>query len=182
MRVPLPDDRRPTDWERATAGLETARWITADLTYRRAALSAVGGFDERFPRAFREDADLALRVGGAEGRIVRGTPVRCSTRCGRPTTGSASASRPATPDDASCGPLHGPDWRRRAGATRGRRPRHAGVTALGVDRRRAGAAAGRRRLRADRGCVRLARRHRLSWPGPGSRPDRGTPPRSAGCC
>src|SRR5690606_33870076 len=26
IEVPLPDDRRPTDWERTTAGLATARW------------------------------------------------------------------------------------------------------------------------------------------------------------
>ena len=32
------------------------------MAYRRSALIAVGGFDERFPRAFREDADLALRL------------------------------------------------------------------------------------------------------------------------
>ena len=38
VRVPLPGDRRPTDWERNVAGLETARWITADLAVRRAAL------------------------------------------------------------------------------------------------------------------------------------------------
>jgi glycosyltransferase involved in cell wall biosynthesis len=63
--VPLPGDRRPTDWERNTRGLETARWATADLAYRRAALVAVGGFDERFPRAYREDADLGLRVTAA---------------------------------------------------------------------------------------------------------------------
>ncbi|HYH35022.1 MAG TPA: glycosyltransferase family A protein, partial [Nocardioides sp.] len=49
VRVPLPGDRRPTDWERVTAGLADAPWITADLSYRRSALSAVGGFDERFP-------------------------------------------------------------------------------------------------------------------------------------
>ncbi|HZB75963.1 MAG TPA: glycosyltransferase, partial [Solirubrobacteraceae bacterium] len=49
--VPLPAGRRPTDWERSTQGLETARWATADLAYRRAVLEAVGGFDERFPRA-----------------------------------------------------------------------------------------------------------------------------------
>ncbi|HEY2270116.1 MAG TPA: glycosyltransferase, partial [Streptosporangiaceae bacterium] len=60
--VPLPADRAPTDWERGTAGLADARWITADLAYRRTALLAAGGFDERFPRAFREDADLALRL------------------------------------------------------------------------------------------------------------------------
>src|ERR1700710_541101 len=62
VRVPLPADRRPTDWERGTAGLATSAWITADLAYRRAALAAVGGVDERFPRAFREDSDLALRI------------------------------------------------------------------------------------------------------------------------
>src|SRR3954468_406663 len=47
VRVPLPEGRRPTDWERGTAGLATSSWITADLAYRRAALAAVGGFDER---------------------------------------------------------------------------------------------------------------------------------------
>ena len=62
ISVPLPADRRPTDWERGTAGLETAKWITADMAYRTDVLRRVGGFDERFPRAFREDADLALRV------------------------------------------------------------------------------------------------------------------------
>ena len=35
IEVPLPADRRPTDWERSTAGLATARWITADMAYRR---------------------------------------------------------------------------------------------------------------------------------------------------
>jgi glycosyltransferase involved in cell wall biosynthesis len=49
--VPLPRDRRPTDWERNVAGLEHARWATADMAYRRAPLIAADGFDERFPRA-----------------------------------------------------------------------------------------------------------------------------------
>src|SRR3954464_4254438 len=39
-RVPLPEYRRPTDWERGTAGLATSSWITADLAYRRDALAA----------------------------------------------------------------------------------------------------------------------------------------------
>ena len=60
LRVPLPDWRRPTDWERNVHGLEGARWITADLAYRRSVLDELGGFDERFPRAYREDADLSL--------------------------------------------------------------------------------------------------------------------------
>src|SRR3954471_16896482 len=37
LHVPLPPGRRPTDWERSTAGLETARWATADMAYRREA-------------------------------------------------------------------------------------------------------------------------------------------------
>src|SRR4051794_1072753 len=59
-RGPPPEARGPPDGERGPAGLPTSSWITADLAYRRAALAAVGGFDERFLRAFREDSDLAL--------------------------------------------------------------------------------------------------------------------------
>src|SRR6266536_1341664 len=73
VEVPLPADRAPTDWERVTAGLASGRWITADMAYRREALAAVGGFDERFPRAFREDADLAYRLRCAGGSLAVGT-------------------------------------------------------------------------------------------------------------
>lgn len=52
--VPVPGKRRPTDWERNTQGLADANWITADMAYRRDALAEAGGFDERFPRAFRQ--------------------------------------------------------------------------------------------------------------------------------
>ena len=83
--VPLPADRRPTDWERNTRGLERARWATADLAYRRAALEAAGGFDERFPRAYREDADLGLRITAAGRRIVTGE--RSGPAPGAPRTG-----------------------------------------------------------------------------------------------
>jgi glycosyltransferase involved in cell wall biosynthesis len=69
VRVPLPSDRRATDWERSTAGLADAPWITADMAYRRAALARVGGFDERFPRAYREDTELAVRVRAAGGTL-----------------------------------------------------------------------------------------------------------------
>jgi glycosyltransferase involved in cell wall biosynthesis len=54
--VPLPAD--PTDYERNVAGLATAEFITANCFVRRAALEAVGGFDERFTLAWREDSDL----------------------------------------------------------------------------------------------------------------------------
>jgi len=143
VRVPLPELRRPTDWERATAGLERATWITADMSYRRAALSAVGGFDERFPRAFREDADLGLRVTASSGRITRGE--RRVTHPVRPTDDWVSIRQQAgNADDFLMARLHGPDWRTRAQAPRGRRPRHlltagagtAALLALGTGHRR----------------------------------------------
>jgi glycosyl transferase family 2 len=70
--VPLPEDRAPTDWERNVASLEVAPWITADMAYRRTVLEETGGFDERFRRAYREDTDLALRVGALGWRLVAG--------------------------------------------------------------------------------------------------------------
>ena len=54
--VPLPET--PTDFERNMAGLEQAEFATANCFYRRSALEAVGGFDERFTSPWREDADL----------------------------------------------------------------------------------------------------------------------------
>lgn len=68
--VPLPADRAPTDWERSTARLTGAPYITADMSYRRSALWAVHWYDERFPCAYREDAELALRLKAFALRIV----------------------------------------------------------------------------------------------------------------
>ncbi|WP_448625809.1 HAD-IIIA family hydrolase [Geodermatophilus sp. URMC 64] len=131
VRVPLPEDRRPTDWERGTAGLATSSWITADLAYRRAALARVGGFDERFPRAFREDSDLALRVMDTGARLVRGQ--RRITHPVRPVDRWVSLRVQAgNADDVLMRRLHGPDWRQRADAPLGRRPQHLAVTAAGV--------------------------------------------------
>lgn len=149
VRVPLPTDRRPDDWERSTAGLEGAPWITADLSYRRAALAAVGGFDERFPRAYREDVDLGLRVTASGGRIEWGG--RQVLHPVRPADAWVSVRRQAgNADDALMRRLHGPHWRARAHAPRGRLRLHtatvaAGVTAVGAalaGRRRAGRVAG----------------------------------------
>jgi HAD superfamily hydrolase (TIGR01662 family) len=141
VRVPLPQARRPTDWERGTAGLATSSWITADLAYRRAALAAVGGFDERFPRAFREDSDLALRVMDTGGRLVRGErrithPVRPADRWISLRVQAGNA------DDVLMRRLHGRDWRERADAGLGRRPQHLAVTAAALAA--VGLAAGRR--------------------------------------
>jgi hypothetical protein len=149
IRVPLPDDRRPSDEERNVAGLETARWATADLTYRRAVLAAVGGFDERFPRAYREDADLGLRVVAAGWRIEVGSRlVEHPVRAGH-WWASVGRQR-GNADDALMRRLHGGDWRQRAGAPAGRFRRHVlstaaltvAVSAGVLGRRRSAATAG----------------------------------------
>jgi len=67
--VPLPP--RPTDHERMTAGLATAEFVTANAFVRRAALERVGGFDERFTRAWREDSDLQFRLMREVGPVGR---------------------------------------------------------------------------------------------------------------
>ena len=146
VRVPLPEHRAPTDWERGTAGLADAQWITADLSYRREALAAVGGFDERFPRAFREDADLGLRITATRGTIVHGD--RRIAHPVRPADFWASVRQQrGNADDFLMGALHGPDWRERAGAPRGRRRRNVAVTVAGATSA-AGWLSGRRRLGA----------------------------------
>jgi histidinol-phosphate phosphatase family protein len=131
ISVPLPADRRPTDWERGTAGLATASYITADMSYRRAVLVATGGFDERFPRAFREDSDLALRVLDRGHRLVRGT--RRTEHPVRPSTWWASlAQQRGNADDVLMRRLHGAGWRQRARAPLGRLPRHLITTVAGA--------------------------------------------------
>jgi cellulose synthase/poly-beta-1,6-N-acetylglucosamine synthase-like glycosyltransferase len=60
IRVPLSSE--PTDYERDAAGLERAEFATANCFYTRRALEEVGGFDERFTAAWREDSDLFLAL------------------------------------------------------------------------------------------------------------------------
>jgi histidinol-phosphate phosphatase family protein len=131
VRVPLPGERKPTDWERNVSGLEGARYASADIAYRRAALEQVGGFDERFGRAYREDSDLALRVRGLGLAIAQGR------RLVEHPPGPASLWRSVSlqrgnADDALMRRLHGRDWRRRAGAPSGRLPMHMATAAAAV--------------------------------------------------
>ncbi|MET0478532.1 MAG: HAD-IIIA family hydrolase, partial [Actinomycetota bacterium] len=131
VRVPMPAGRRPTDWERNVRGLETARWATADMAYRRSVLEEVGGFDERFPRAYREDADLGLRVVRSGYRIVPGR--RVVTHPVRVAGGTVSLRVQAgNADDALMRGVHGRGWRASAGVPRGRRARHLAVTGAGL--------------------------------------------------
>jgi histidinol-phosphate phosphatase family protein len=126
--VPLPGGgRRPTDDERGTAGLMKARWITADVAYRRSVLAEVGGFDERFPHAYREDADLALRVLRLGLRIVPGTrtTVHPTRRAGFFASVKAQAGNA---DNALLRRKYGRSWRRLIGEGPGRTGRHAVAT------------------------------------------------------
>jgi glycosyltransferase involved in cell wall biosynthesis len=131
IKVPLPADRKPTDWERGTAGLQDGWWITADMAYRRAVLEQTGGFDQRFPRAYREDAELAIRVQAAGHKIVTGEretthPVRASD-----FLASLRAQR-GNADDALMRRLLGPGWRAKIGGHPGRLRWHAATTAAGA--------------------------------------------------
>lgn len=131
ITVPLPEGRRPTDAERHAVERSRARWNTADMAYRTEALKQVGGFDERFRRAFREDADLALRLLDAGWRIHRGH--RSTLRPVRPASRWAAVGRQRVhADDALMRRLHGPGWWRKAVAPRSRIRRHTAITAAGA--------------------------------------------------
>ncbi|HSF27225.1 MAG TPA: HAD-IIIA family hydrolase [Actinomycetes bacterium] len=148
LHVPVSADRPQSDWERNTAGLEQARWATADMAYRRRALAEVGGFDERFPRPYREDADLALRVRGQGWTLRRGH--RITHHPVRPADFWVSVrTQVGGADDALMRTLHGPRWRTRAQTGVGRARWHAATVAAGA-------------LAAGAGAV---RRHRLATAG-----------------
>ncbi|WP_214410069.1 glycosyltransferase family 2 protein [Sphaerisporangium fuscum] len=131
LEVRLPADRRPTDAERNTAALTEAGWATADMAYRRSALEGVGGFDERFPRAYREDADLALRLLKAGHRLVKGRRVTWHPVRDDGFWTSVRAQR-GNADDALMRRLHGAGWRAAVGGVPGRFARHAMTTFMGV--------------------------------------------------
>jgi GT2 family glycosyltransferase len=75
IRVPL--GPAPTRHAREIGRLEQAAFVTANCFCRREALERLGGFDERYTEAWREDSDLHFRlleaglpVGRAAGAIV----------------------------------------------------------------------------------------------------------------
>ncbi|APA77297.1 HAD-IIIA family hydrolase [Mycobacterium avium subsp. hominissuis] len=129
LEVPTP--RRPSDDQRRTARLATAQWITADMAYRRDMLVAAGGFDERFPRAYREDSDLALRIVSAGGTILRGER-RCTHPVAPATWRSSVRAQIGNRDNALMRRKHGRRWRTRIGEGPGRMPAHAATTAAGA--------------------------------------------------
>ncbi len=61
-RLMVPVSATPTDYEWNTAQLENADFVTANCAVPRRQMEKVGGFDERFRAAWREDSDLAFSL------------------------------------------------------------------------------------------------------------------------
>lgn len=60
LEMPLPPD--PTDYELNASGLSRSVFVTANCFCRASMLKDIGGFDERFTKAWREDSDLFFRI------------------------------------------------------------------------------------------------------------------------
>jgi HAD superfamily hydrolase (TIGR01662 family) len=129
IHVPSPQGRRPTDAERRTMGLTGASWITADMAYRRAALVETGGFDERFPRAFREDSDLAIRTVRIGYGIAWGERVTTHPLAPSMSWRSSLRDQAGNADNALLRAKHGRRWRSLIGTAQGRTGRHLITTA-----------------------------------------------------
>lgn len=60
--VKVPVGPEPTDYERNESRLGQAEFVTANCFVMKWALERIGGFDERFRAAWREDSDLHFRL------------------------------------------------------------------------------------------------------------------------
>ena len=129
--VPRVPGRRATDDERRTQRLGDAQWITADMAFRRSVLVAVGGFDERFPRAYREDSDLAVRIVNSGNSIVQGAR-RCTHPVAPSTWFGSVRAQIGNRDNALMRRKHGRSWRRAVGEGRGRLPGHVATTTVAL--------------------------------------------------
>jgi cellulose synthase/poly-beta-1,6-N-acetylglucosamine synthase-like glycosyltransferase len=73
-RLIVPIERIPTDYERNAAQLANAEFVTANCFYRRSCLEAIGGFDENFTSAWREDSDLIFTLWRRFGDVASDQP------------------------------------------------------------------------------------------------------------
>lgn len=170
VTVPLDGATRPTDWQRNVGGLAGARYITADLAIRRAVLRSCDGFDERFRSAYREDAELALRVLQSGHAITWGS--RRVEHPVRPAPWWISvAKQSGNADDALMRALHGRQWRAAVESPAGARSRHVSVALLTLGALVA-RVAGQRRLSVLAALASMTMVVRFGWqriaPGPRS--------------
>ena len=102
------------------------------MAYRRSALLATGGFDERFPRAFREDADLALRTVRLGYAIVWGERVTTHPLASSASWRSSLRDQAGNADNALLRAKYGRHWRSLIGTSQGRTGRHLMTTAAAM--------------------------------------------------
>ncbi len=69
-RIVMPIPSEPTDYERDAQGLERSEFVTANCFVRKGVLERLGGFDEGFRLAWREDSDLHFRLLRIGARLV----------------------------------------------------------------------------------------------------------------
>jgi glycosyltransferase involved in cell wall biosynthesis len=69
-RVIVPLRSNPTDYEWNACGLTRSEFITANCFYHKNALETIGGFDERFKMAWREDSDLYFSLKECGFRLI----------------------------------------------------------------------------------------------------------------
>jgi glycosyltransferase involved in cell wall biosynthesis len=69
-KVIVPRPPQPTDYEKNISQLERAVFVTANCACTKLALQRVGGFDEDFTMAWREDSELHFKLMGAHVPIV----------------------------------------------------------------------------------------------------------------
>lgn len=69
-RIIMPLHGPASDYELDAKGLERAEFVTANCFCRRSLLERIGGFDERFEVAWREDADLYFRLLDRAARVL----------------------------------------------------------------------------------------------------------------
>src|SRR5690606_2727347 len=91
-RTIVPAPQPPTDYERGVAGLERAEFITANCFVSRRALERVGGFDERYERAWREDSDLQFALMD-HGFVIASAPAAIVVHPIRPAPWGVSLSQ-----------------------------------------------------------------------------------------
>ena len=91
-RIVMPLNGTPTDYELDAKGLETAEFVTANCFCRKRVLEDIGGFDERFRFAWREDADLYFNLISYSANIVH-APNAVMTHPIRPARWGVSLSQ-----------------------------------------------------------------------------------------
>jgi glycosyltransferase involved in cell wall biosynthesis len=69
-RIVMPLPTNPTDYEIDAARLSLSQFVTANCFCTKRVLERLGGFDERFEQAWREDSDLYFRLIEAGAGVV----------------------------------------------------------------------------------------------------------------